>query len=110
MKIIGVAELESRLAIANKIIDTLEEELTLYKKKYRDEVDNNEWKTKYRELLDGHWDQKMKQKSIKCNAGGRVLLAPSGCTWLASTTMTTWSTCSSTFIDLVAQSQVLQSR
>ena len=61
MKIIGVAELESRLAIANKIIDTLEEELTLYKKKYRDEVDNNEWKTKYRELLDGHWDQKMKQ-------------------------------------------------
>ena len=47
-----------------KIIDTLEEELTLYKKKYRDEVDNNEWKTKYRELLDGHWDQKMKQKSM----------------------------------------------
>ena len=64
MKIIGVAELESRLAIANKIIDTLEEELTLYKKKYRDEVDKNEWKTKYRELLDGHWDQKMKQKSM----------------------------------------------
>ena len=64
MKIIGVAELESRLAIANKIIETLEEELTLYKKKYRDEVDNNEWKTKYRELLDCHWDQKMKQKSM----------------------------------------------
>ena len=57
-------ELESQLAIANKIISTLEEELTLYKQKYRDEVDNNEYKIKYRELLDSHWDQKMKQKSM----------------------------------------------
>ena len=53
-----------------------------------------------------HCTKKMKQKSIKCNAGGRVLLASSGCTWLASTAMTTWPTCSS----IVAQSQVLQSR
>ena len=29
-----------------------------------DEVDNNEYKMKYRELLDSHWDQKMKQKSM----------------------------------------------
>ena len=42
-------ELESQLAIANKIIATLEEELALYKQKYRDEVDHN---------------QKMKQKSM----------------------------------------------
>ena len=60
----AIQELESQLAIANKIIATLEEELTLYKKKYRDEVDHNEYKMKYRELLDSHWDQKMKQKSM----------------------------------------------
>ena len=60
----AIQELESQLAIANKIIATLEEELILYKQKYRDEVDNNEYKMKYRELLDSHWDQKMKQKSM----------------------------------------------
>ena len=59
-----IKELESQLAVANKLIATLEEEVVLYKQKYRDEVDNNEYKVKYRQLLDSHWDQKMKQKSM----------------------------------------------
>ena len=59
-----IKELESQLAVANRLIATLEEEVILYKQKYRDEVDNNEYKIKYRELLDSHWDQKMKQKSM----------------------------------------------
>ena len=57
-------ELQSELAVAKKLIATLESELDLYKQKYRDEVDNNEYKTKYRELLDSHWDWKLKQKSL----------------------------------------------
>jgi len=57
-------ELKSELAIAKKLIATLEAELSLYKQKYRDEVDNNEYKTKYRELLDSHWDWKLRQKSM----------------------------------------------
>ena len=57
-------ELQSELAVAKKIIATLEAELDLYKQKYRDEVDNNEYKTKYRELLDSHWDWKLRQKSM----------------------------------------------
>ena len=57
-------ELKSELAIARKLIATLEDELDLYKQKYRDEVDNNEYKMKYRELLDSHWDWKMRQKSM----------------------------------------------
>ena len=57
-------ELQSELAIAKKLIATLEDELDLYKQKYRDEVDNNEYKTKYRELLDSHWDWKLRQKSL----------------------------------------------
>jgi len=60
----GLLVLESELAVAQKLIATLEAELVLYKQKYRDEVDNNEYKTKYRELLDSHWDWKMKQKSM----------------------------------------------
>lgn len=64
MNISRLKEAESKLAIANKYISTLEEELLLYKKKYRDEVDNNEYKVKYRELLDSHWNQRMKQKSM----------------------------------------------
>ena len=52
------------LSIAKKLIATLEDELDLYKQKYRDEVDNNEYKTKYRELLDSHWDWKLRQKSM----------------------------------------------
>ena len=59
-----IKELESQLAVAQKLIATLEEEVTLYKRKYREEVDNNEYKEKYRKLLDSHWDQKMKQKSM----------------------------------------------
>ena len=57
-------ELKSELAVAKKLIATLEAELGLYKQKYRDEVDNNEYKTKYRELLDSHWDWKLRQKSL----------------------------------------------
>ena len=57
-------ELQSELAVAKKLIVTLEAELDLYKQKYRDEVDNNEYKTKYRELLDSHWDWKLRQKSM----------------------------------------------
>ena len=57
-------ELQSELAVAKKLIATLEDELDLYKQKYRDEVDNNEYKTKYRELLDSHWDWKLRQKSM----------------------------------------------
>ena len=57
-------ELQSELAVAKRLIATLEAELDLYKQKYRDEVDNNEYKTKYRELLDSHWDWKLKQKSL----------------------------------------------
>ena len=57
-------ELQSELAIAKKLIATLEDALDLYKQKYRDEVDNNEYKTKYRELLDSHWDWKLRQKSM----------------------------------------------
>ena len=57
-------ELQSELAVTKRLIATLEAELDLYKQKYRDEVDNNEYKTKYRELLDSHWDWKLKQKSM----------------------------------------------
>ena len=57
-------ELQSELAVAKRLIVTLEAELDLYKQKYRDEVDNNEYKTKYRELLDSHWDWKLRQKSL----------------------------------------------
>jgi hypothetical protein len=59
-----VLDLQSRLAIAESIIETLEDELILYKQKYREAVDNNEYKQKYRELLDSHWDQKLKQRSM----------------------------------------------
>ena len=57
-------EFKSELAVAKKLIATLEAELSLYKQKYRDEVDKNEYKTKYRELLDSHWDWKLRQKSL----------------------------------------------
>ena len=57
-------ELQSELAIARKLIATLEDELDLYKQKYRDEVDNNEYKPTYRELLASHWDWKLRQKSM----------------------------------------------
>ena len=59
-----INELEIQLAIANKKIATLLEEVNLYKQKYRDEVDNNEYKLKYRELLDSHWDWKLRQQSL----------------------------------------------
>tara|TARA_Y100001937_G_scaffold128611_1_gene206197 strand:+ start:4492 stop:4746 length:255 start_codon:yes stop_codon:yes gene_type:complete len=60
----NVEQLKVELAVAQKQIATLMEEVELYKRKYRDEVDNNEYKKKYRELLDTHWDQKMKQKAM----------------------------------------------
>tara|TARA_B100001057_G_C22852227_1_gene951403 strand:+ start:1015 stop:1266 length:252 start_codon:yes stop_codon:yes gene_type:complete len=59
-----VEDLKIQLTIANRKIETLVEEVNLYKQKYRDEVDNNEYKLKYRELLDSHWDFKLKQKAM----------------------------------------------
>ena len=59
-----INDLEIQLAIANKKIATLMEEVNLYTQKYRDEVDNNEYKLKYRELLDSHWDWKLRQQSL----------------------------------------------
>ena len=49
----NVEQLKVELAVAQKQIATLMEE-----------VDNNEDKKKDRELLDTHWDQKMKQKAM----------------------------------------------
>ena len=59
-----VEELKVELAVAKKQIATLMEEVELYKTKYRNEVDNNEYKRKSRELLDSHWDWKMRQKAL----------------------------------------------
>ncbi|MDA8897472.1 hypothetical protein N9I83_00385 [bacterium] len=52
-----VKQLEQKIAM-------LEQELILYKNKYREEVDNSEYKVKYRELVDANMDQRMKQKSM----------------------------------------------
>ena len=52
-----VKQLEQKIAM-------LEQELILYKNKYREEVDNSEYKVKYRELIDANMDQRMKQKSM----------------------------------------------
>ena len=49
-----VEDLKIQLNIANRKIETLMAEVDLYKQKYRDEVDNNEYKVKYRQLLDTH--------------------------------------------------------
>lgn len=59
-----VEDLKIQLNIANRKIETLMAEVDLYKQKYRDEVDNNEYKIKYRQLLDTHWDWKLRQQSL----------------------------------------------
>ena len=59
-----VEDLKIQLNIANRKIETLMAEVDLYKQKYRDEVDNNEYKIKYRQLLDTQWDWKLRHQSL----------------------------------------------
>ena len=64
-----IKALQSQLKAAYSRIASLNTEVDLYKKKYRDAVDNNEYKEKYRNLRD-HQDAilnndfKMRQKSL----------------------------------------------
>ena len=64
-----VKSLQAQLKAAYSRIALLTGEVDLYKKKYRDAIDNNEYKEKYRSLRD-HQDEvlerdfKMRQKSL----------------------------------------------
>lgn len=64
-----IKALQSQLKAAYSRIASLNAEVDLYKKKYRDAIDNNEYKEKYRNLRD-HQDDilnkdfKMRQKSL----------------------------------------------
>ena len=64
-----VKALQAQLKAAYSRIAALNAEVDLYKKKYRDAIDNNEYKEKYRSLRD-HQDEvlerdfKMRQKSL----------------------------------------------
>ena len=64
-----VKVLQAQLKAAYSRIALLTGEVDLYKKKYRDAIDNNEYKEKYRTLRD-HQDEvlerdfKMRQKSL----------------------------------------------
>ena len=64
-----VKVLQAQLKAAYSRIAALNAEVDLYKKKYRDAIDNNEYKEKYRNLRD-HQDEvlerdfKMRQKSL----------------------------------------------
>ena len=64
-----VKSLQAQLKAAYSRIASLSSEVDLYKKKYRDAIDNNEYKEKYRNLRD-HQDNilnkdfKMRQKSL----------------------------------------------
>ena len=64
-----VKALQRQLKAAYSRIAALTTEVDLYKKKYRDAIDNNEYKEKYRNLRD-HQDDvlerdfKMRQKSL----------------------------------------------
>ena len=64
-----VKVLQAQLRAAYSRIAALNSEVDLYKKKYRDAIDNNEYKEKYRNLRD-HQDRilekdfKMRQKSL----------------------------------------------
>ena len=64
-----VKVLQQQLKAAYSRIAALNSEVDLYKKKYRDAVDNNEYKEKYRNLRD-HQDSilnkdfKMRQKAL----------------------------------------------
>ena len=61
--------LQAQLKAAYSRIASLSAEVDLYKKKYRDAIDNNEYKEKYRNLRD-HQDDilskdfKMRQKAL----------------------------------------------
>ena len=64
-----VKELQGQLQAAYSRIAALNTEVETYKKKYRDYVDNNEYKEKYRSLRDHQHsildrDFKMRQKSL----------------------------------------------
>ena len=64
-----VKVLQAKLKASYSRIAALTAEVDLYKKKYRDAIDNNEYKEKYRSLRD-HQDEvlerdfKMRQKSL----------------------------------------------
>ena len=64
-----VKSLQTQLRAAYSRIASLSAEVDLYKKKYRDAIDNNEYKEKYRNLRD-HQDDilskdfKMRQKAL----------------------------------------------
>ena len=64
-----VKNLQAQLKAAYSRIASLSAEVDLYKKKYRDAIDNNEYKEKYRNLRD-HQDSildkdfKMRQKAL----------------------------------------------
>ena len=64
-----VKELQGQLQAAYSRIAALNTEVDVYKKKYRDYVDNNEYKEKYRSLRDHQQnilnkDFKMRQKAL----------------------------------------------
>ena len=64
-----IKALQSQLKAAYSRIASLNAEVDLYKKKYRDAIDNNEYKEKYRNLRDHqdailNKDFKMRQKSL----------------------------------------------
>ena len=64
-----IKSLRTQLQAAYSRISLLSSEVALYKKKYRDAIDNNEYKEKYRNLRD-HQDDilskdfKMRQKAL----------------------------------------------
>ena len=64
-----IKSLRTQLQAAYSRISLLSSEVALYKKKYRDAIDNNEYKEKYRNLRD-HQDNilnkdfEMRQKSL----------------------------------------------
>ena len=65
----AIKALQAQLQAAYSRIAALTSEVDIYKKKYRDAIDNNEYKEKYRNLRD-HQDNildkdfKMRQKSL----------------------------------------------
>ena len=65
----AVKALQAQLQAAYSRIAALTSEVDLYKKKYRDAIDNNEYKDKYRNLRDNQHkildrDFRMRQKSL----------------------------------------------
>ncbi len=65
----SIKVLQAQLKASYSRIAALTAEVDLYKKKYRDAVDNNEYKEKYRNLRDHQHDIlerdfKMRQKSL----------------------------------------------